>query len=123
MKRGKGIWRLNTSVLKEKMYIDKVEEIISKVNVEFMDLPASLKLEITKIRVKEFTIAYTQERARNRRNEIIVLEKKLTALDKLIDENLSEGVLNEFSQVKNRLEELYKENARGAQISRPCKMD
>ena len=69
--RGKGYWKLNNTILRNKVYlqaITNIKETINEYNDE-LDVSKSLIWEMCKIRYYEFTIKYTIKAPYNRKNE------------------------------------------------------
>jgi len=67
-KRGKGYWKLNTSILKETNYTQSVKNLIVNTIDEYnhcSDIDKSLIWDLIKIRVKEFSIMYCSNRIKN----------------------------------------------------------
>ncbi len=65
--RGKGYWKLNTSVLEEEDYVIGIKDLIKKTILEFSNDICKGKLwELIKVRIKEFSIKYCQLRSVNR---------------------------------------------------------
>ena len=76
--------------------------------------------ELTKIRVKAFSIQYCQSRHRKKNNDIKKLKTQINALDQKIQSCNSEEVMtemtNERKYFKKQLDALYQSEAIGAQI-------
>ena len=84
--RGPGYWKMNNSLLKEKEYLNLINDLIDSFEVEMTDssFEADIKWEILKKRVKEETINYSRDRALKRKNKSIQFSVELDALDTLL---------------------------------------
>ena len=49
---------MNTSILQDKFYIENIKILIENVKKEYKDVANQLLWEISKIKIKEYTIAY-----------------------------------------------------------------
>ncbi len=80
--RGKGFWKLNTNLLTDMDYIEKmnccIDEAIDKYRLENPDI----KLELVKMEIAAASIQYSKNKAKSKKNIIEVLSKKLERLDR-----------------------------------------
>ena len=114
-KRGPGYWKLNSNILKDEVYQNKIIDIIHSFSEN--DLPTQLKWEFFKIKVREFTQKYTREKALKRKNDKLLLEERFTALEKQINVNIHDVQLQKTKlEVQDKLEKIYKYEAKGAGI-------
>ena len=49
---------MNTSILQDKSYIENIKILSGNVKKEYKDVASKLLWEISKIKIKEYTIAY-----------------------------------------------------------------
>ena len=85
-KRGRGVWRFNNALLKEKEYIEMVKHIIKETKREYsnipeneindltneeipMNIPDDLFLETLLLKIRGATIPYCAANKRNRENQ------------------------------------------------------
>ena len=116
-KRGKGYWKLNVSILKENDYVTNVKSIIRNTVLEFNNgVNVGEIWDLIKIRVKEYSVIYCQERARNKNNRIKELEQKMTTIDQEIVKSNERNNRQEREFIKCELDGLYLDQAMGAQI-------
>ena len=73
--RGRGFWRFNTLLLKEKEYIEEIKKLINEIKVEKMDGVA--KWEWLKHRIKRTSIEYSKMKSKSSINKLLIYEKKL----------------------------------------------
>ena len=118
--RGKGYWKLNSSVLSDDKYqhlinclIDKYSERLNDCNIDIRLLWDSLKVEI-----RDTTIYFCKNKSKQSR-EITKkledeLENKIKLRDRLITQD--EHLLKNIEELETRLGNIYAEKAKGAQI-------
>ena len=117
-KRGPGYWKLNTSVLKDEMYIEGINKLIDKTVSDYEGVRSKLVWELCKIRIREYSIAYCSEKRKVQRSQIQVLEGKLKKLDANLGDAKAEM---DRKTVKHELDTCYINEARGAQIRAKAK--
>ena len=114
--RGKGYWKLNVSVLKEKKYIDGIKNLIKHTYEEYNDIENErLKWDLCKIRIKEYSIKYCCTKAMKSRDKIQSIQRELKKIEEIGDEQ-SKETRKEHQQLTSDLEVLLLEKAIGAQI-------
>ena len=115
IKKGPGYWKLNTSVLSDKLYQKKIYDIIQSLSE--MKVSAMEKWELLKIKVKEYTQRFCRKRSVIEKNIRSILEERLRSLEIKIDVNVHNAELeNYYSKVKTKLEKIYQVEAKGAGI-------
>ena len=115
--RGPGIWKLNNSVLQEEPYQEQIREVIqNEINIarENDDDPRVV-WDSLKYQIKIATIEYCTQRAQNRRKKEKAIAQEIEALDRQVAE-WSENQSNSYQKLKEALENLYQERAKGAII-------
>ena len=116
-KRGPGRWKLNTSILKDKVYNDKIKSLLLKTQNDYKTISKQLIWEICKIKIKEFTITYCKQKQSIRKNLMKDLELKVQAKEQeVINSNYSRKTQTERDVLINDLHNLVNENNKGAQI-------
>ena len=80
--RGRGYWKLNNSLLKEKAYVDEINLLIDKSLEENKYKNFCMQWEILKWQVEEFSQYYGKKRASDRKKKKIELERKLRTQEK-----------------------------------------
>ena len=58
--KGPGRWKLNISVLNDNLYKERIKSLIKKTRDDYKSYSVQLQWEITKIKVKEYTISYSR---------------------------------------------------------------
>lgn len=117
--RGPGYWKLNISHLNDEIYKNQVKSIIRSTKDEYRTcMDKRLLWDLCKIKVKEFSIKYSINKAQNRKSQMKELSQHLTEIDNEID-NKSRNVeflTKERHEIKSKLDVLYQETAKGYQV-------
>ena len=83
--RGKGYWKLNSSVLNDKEYQEIITKLITETKAEYEHVLSKCELwQFLKARIKECSINYCIKKARDKKDEINRLEKELDKIDEQI---------------------------------------
>ena len=103
--KGPGIWKLNTSVLKDKEYCDQIIEIIKKEKIGSDHICD--KWERIKFEVKKFSRNYCSQKKKNRENLLKIYDRKLEFYEKQLN-NVHESPYTHFTeeQILKRIKEL-----------------
>ena len=117
-KRGPGYWKLNTSLLRDKDFIEKINNLLE---IELEDIKPGQykkKWELIKLAVRGTMIQYSSRKKKSDKNKIEVLERKLKILEKkLVDSNpLFNDTEEQIRLVKNEIRQINKEKTKGAVI-------
>ena len=114
-KKGPGYWKMNTTILKDNDYQNKIIDIVQSFSKK--SLSPLIKWELFKVNVREFTQKYCRKKALEKKNLKLSLETELSELEKQIDVNVhDEQVHKDYIDVKEKLEKMYKHESRGAGI-------
>ncbi len=117
--RGPGFWKFNCSLLKDKDYCNNVNRWIHETREEYNNNTCpKLVLEVAKMKVRGETIKYASAKKKNRENTIKILEKRIEALEREIEQNTENDLEKEKSlkDSKNELEMIIAEKTKGAMI-------
>ena len=60
--RGRGFWKLNNSLLYDKLFQECIIRIVNKVRLEYAQLCPQLKWEMCKIKIREFSLKYSKQK-------------------------------------------------------------
>ena len=110
---GPSSFKMNSSVLNDKMYKDEIEEVYA--DLEEMNIENSVDwwdLFITV--VVGVTISYTKRKARIKRDLKAFILKQINVLDE--QENLNNHQTIEYKYYKNRLDDILQDEIRGHEI-------
>ena len=102
-KRGPGYWKMNTKLLQDKDYLEKINKLLD-IELEQKELYKSKKdhWEIIKLMIRGTTLQYSARKKKATDNLVEVLEKKLAFWIKQSDDTF-------FVRVKERTDELCKQ--------------
>ena len=85
---GKGFWKFNSSLTKDQNYIIEIKKLIRNFsNKNESPFNRQLKWELLKYEVRKFTIKYTKNLAKEKRQQITNLENQLKKLEENLDED------------------------------------
>ena len=96
--RRPGYWKLNTSILKDQDYINKMNQLLDIQMELYKEYRAKCKWELVKLAACDSSIQYCKFKSRTKKNKIHALEEKLKHLEK-------EAVLPDNPQVLFNTEE------------------
>ena len=80
--RGPSYWKFNDSLLKDRLYLDLMNEKLDLWSQALEGFPAQLKWDYFKIKIKEESIAYSRQKAMNKKDNLIKLRLRLKDLQK-----------------------------------------
>lgn len=119
VKKGRGLWKLNTSFIDEADYIKGIIENKIKWLEEFQDIAeAGMKWELIKYRIRQYSMDYGRKKAQKLSTEEKDLEDKLkdleTQQDSITNDVEKERELkNAIGDVTARLNEIYDYKTKG----------
>ena len=115
--KGPGRWKMNTSILNDRSYIEKIKNLLLKTQNDYKNISKQLIWEICKIKIKEFTISYCKYKQRLKKNLMTDLENKVQAKEtELINSNYNRNIQAERDALVNDLNNLVSEKNKGAQV-------
>ena len=115
--RGKGYWKMNTDVLNDPNFCEGITNMLYTSLNEYNNLVSKTKLwEYIKLRIKEFTISFCKNRTQIRQDRASKLETKLAQLDDKLSTCTELKDLEDRKIVKQELDKIYREKARGYHI-------
>ncbi len=122
-KRGKGFWKLNTSLLKDKLYLEKIRGCIqnSKANYAGTTNDKRLLWDVIKCDIRSETIRFAINKSKADRQMEHELTQKLKELEISIASDPSDDTVAEYNVVKLELDRLLLSKARGAMLRSKAK--
>ena len=113
-KRGPGFWKLNTSLLRDKDYVEKMNKLldIEMSSKKYYDSKKK-HWEIIKFAIQNSTRQFSISKKRDRDNRIQVLERKLN-FHTSTESVLGWDATDQVKALKTEIEELYAIKAQGA---------
>ena len=116
-KKGPGRWKLNTSVLNDKIYKENIKSIIENNKKEFESLSDQMIWEIMKIKIKEYSITYCTKKNKLKKNILHEIEKKIELKEQeFIESNYNQNKKRERDELINELQNMVEDQKKGAQI-------
>ena len=88
--RGRGFWKLNTSFLNDKEYVNQIKETIAKVSQEYESDNAvndSLLWEMIKLKIKKCSLKYASIKKAKRKNTEAELEADISHHERKLERN------------------------------------
>ena len=99
-KPGRGIWKFNSSLLKEKEYVGKINDFLEECKDKYKFVDAQLAWDCIKIEMWGITISHSVYKARQRRKEESELEAELGKAELKLEINPIENNLQYYNTSK-----------------------
>ena len=77
-------------------------------------LPLQTRWNFFKVQIREFSQTYCKKKAIEKKDSNLLLETELNELENLLMHN--DQVINSYTDVKEKLEKIYKQESKGAGI-------
>ncbi len=118
IRRGPSYWKMNNALLKEKEYVDNINQLIDDTVETYGDtLSKQCLWDFCKKQVKDFTLVYSKSKAAMRRDEIGDIKCKLEdASNRLSTEPDNQPLINHVTKLKCQLDAMHISSTRGAEI-------
>lgn len=102
-KRGKGFWKVNNSYLKDKEFVEEINQAIENFGETFNHIvDPVIKWEMLKVELKAASNEYLLRKARSKSKLIQLLEHKLEKLDaRLVEAVKTNNLQNKFKTLKD----------------------
>jgi hypothetical protein len=114
--KGRGFWKFNNSLLRDKEYTSKVNELIDEELNRKNCTDKGLKWNVIKMRIRGYTVSYSSYKAKLRREYELQITDRLQELEVQISIKVDEDVKQEFTTVTRELEAINNEKTQGNQI-------
>ena len=115
--RGPGFWKFNCSLLEDCDYTEnmarKIPQFIER--YEYLD-DKGLQWQMVKMEIRSFTISFAKIKAKKRKDHEKILTQEAERLQKLIDVQPTADNINYYTEIRNQLERISFDRARGACI-------
>ncbi len=120
-KRGKGFWKFNASLLKDKKYVDLVRKSIEETNKESGNLvDKGLLWDLTKCHIRGLSVSYSVRKRRLDNAHENSLLKRIEENEKLLADG-NEDVMQELDSLKSEYDDVQNEKAQGIIIRSKAK--
>jgi exonuclease III len=116
-KRGPGHWKLNSSLVVDPVYQQKIKNIIAEQITEHSTAinPAAL-WEFIKMKIRQETIKYSSDIKKKRSTLLQELETKLAHLQVKANETPNPDILEQIDKIEDDIREIRKHRVRGIMI-------
>ena len=120
--RGRGFWKLNTSFLSDKDFVDQIKLVIAETKEEYEQddtVDPNLLWEMIKMKVRETSIKYGAKKKKNLETKQIEIERIINQLEKQLADTCIEGkqkekIYTELEDKKRELEAYIEYQTKGA---------
>ena len=114
--RGSVYWKFNSSLVNGPTFVEKTKEIINEVAINITSQFEDYRIgwEFLKYKVRQFSQVYSKQKACERREKQVNLEKKIEELESNLSENSAFEEILEYKNVKAQLDDLYNYLTEGA---------
>ena len=121
-KRGRGLWKLNTSLLQDSDYIKLIKSTISDAKLDLANLSDKhMDWDYVKCRIRTESISFSIKKNKKQHKYINSLTQRLTYLEGQISTTPSPLELEEYETINSEVEEYYEQKARGTFVRSRCK--
>ena len=111
-KAGRGFWKFNSSLLKDKTYIEKVHDVINSCKIKYSNINnKSLLWDVVKCEIRSETISYASWKNKQRIKYEKELEIEINNLEKKL--STDNTLYQEYQTTKQEYESLQNERAHG----------
>ncbi len=116
--RGPSYWKMNNSLLKDKEYVDNINDLLSEIVADYSGkLSKKCLWEFCKKQVKDFTCAYSKGKAAMKRDELADIKQKLEETStQLCNDPCNKHLINNVTKLKQQLDAIHITATRGAEI-------
>lgn len=115
--RGKGFWRLNTSLLKDEIYLTEIRGLIKNLKVKYKSLTdKNLLWDTMKCEIRTETISYAIKKSKQNKQMESELKERLSKLEAQLAEEPNDNLQSEYNVVSSELDGILTHKARGAML-------
>ena len=119
--KGRRIWKLNTSLLRDKEYVARINNTIDETIQTHKELKNhGLLWDTVKMKIRGASISYSSHKAKLNKMLEKDLERDREAVEIELAENPNEELYERQANIKKELELIYNERAKGMQIRAKC---
>jgi exodeoxyribonuclease-3 len=119
--RGRGFWKFNTSLLRDKEYVDKINNIIDETIENHKEIKNyGLLWDTVKMRIRGASISYSSYKSKINKTFEKQLEKEREEIEIELAENARDETYERHANIKKELEIMHNERAKGMQIRAKC---
>ena len=115
--RGRGIWKLNVSLLDDKNYRDFMKKVIDRAIKDCINLQDSTKSwDYIKCCIRTESISFSIKQNKDKKHKFETLEKRKFEVEEKLCTVPNPETLEEYNIIKEQLDELHNERAHGSFI-------
>jgi hypothetical protein len=121
IKRGKGVWKFNNKLLIDREYVTMIKDLIGKEikdNSQYED--KGFLWDYIKMRIRSETMLYSGKRNKQKRIELIKIEKEIEDLNNIYNEVTTTENYDRLMVAKFELENINKEKLAGSIFRAKC---
>ena len=120
--RGNGFWKLNTSLLADAIFVEKIKATIQETANDYKDdksVDSLLLWEMIKMKVRQESISYSAFLKRDKIKKELDLEKEIAFLEEqrdnaILDDPLTQNTAERIKMLKEELEKIIEHRTKGA---------
>ena len=106
-KRGPGYWKLNNSLVHDKLLVSQMNSKIEDYFHERMEISDPvIRWDFLKFKMNQFCMSYSKQKSRERKQKRMSIESKLKKLESNIIVTSTDLELKEYNSVKQELEQI-----------------
>ncbi len=107
LNHGKGLWKFNTTLLKNTEYVNTVKQIIKGWEIQHKEAKAKgLAWELTKLKIRSFSLPFCIKKRKEAQAYKLALNKELELLQEQLDLSQTKENLERFTATKNEVEQI-----------------
>jgi hypothetical protein len=120
--RGKGNWKFNSSLLKDKEYVTKIKNKIIEYDDRYKNVKDHCLIwDTAKAEIRGISISHATYTNRQRNKLLAQLNIDLTNQERILAENPNENTLQQLATIKNEIEEINNHITKGIMIRAKAK--
>ena len=113
--RGPGFWKFNSSILEDDEYTEKLMFKIPHFINKYQDLEGhGLLWELIKMEIRAFTISYSKQIAKTKKDYEEDLIKEVSRLGNMVENYPSPETVQKYIKAENELDKISYDRRRGA---------
>ena len=113
-RRGKGLWKFNTSLLKDRELTSLIKVCIQDLRIQYSELTdKGLLWDLIKCKMRGLIIGYASKKHKKNREYEELLVKEITKKEEMLAQG-NESIVEELESLKAEYDSIQKERAQGA---------
>ena len=111
-------WKFNNSLCADKEFVERFKEKINELKEQCIPISNDKLLlwDFMKMKMREFIISYSKEKAKVRRKEIEKIEKEIKELENKLLNEPSKSLVEEIEMKKDLLSKMYDYSRQGLRV-------